>query len=171
MRTGMDTSSTYTHTASVAASGVPRWLRIALPTVIIAAWLAAAAVGGPYFGRVEEVSSNDATAYLPESAEATTVQRQLGDFVGTGSIPAVVVFTSDDPLTPEDLAALSERLSAVATLPGVAGGTSPAIPSEDGLAAQAFVPVTADDELGEHVAALSEELRRDLPAGVSVHVT
>lgn len=153
------------------ATGGPRWLRIVLPALIIAAWLAAAAVGGPYFGRVEEVSSNDATAYLPDSAEATTVQRQLGDFVGTGSIPAVVVFTSEVPLRPDDLAALSDRLADAATLPGVAGGTSPAIPSEDGLAAQAFVPVTADDELGEHVAALSEELRRDLPAGISVHVT
>src|SRR5690606_4531427 len=90
----------------------PRWPRIALPALIIAAWLAAAGVGGPYFGRVEEVSSNDATAYLPDSAEATTVQRKLGDFVGTGSIPAVVVFTSDVPLTPDDLAAISERLAA-----------------------------------------------------------
>ena len=92
-----------------------------MPALIISAWLAAAAVGGPYFARVEEVSSNDATAYLPESAEATTVQRQLGDFVGTGSIPAVVVFTSDDPLTPEQLSALSERLASAATLPGVLG--------------------------------------------------
>ena len=142
-----------------------------MPALIIVAWLVGAAVGGPYFGRVEEVSSNDPSAYLPDSAEATTVQGQLGAFVGTGSIPAVVVFTSDVPLTGEDLTAISARMDAASTLEGVAGGTSPAIPSEDGLAAQAFVPVLADDELAEHVAALSAELRRELPAGVSVHVT
>src|SRR5690606_23356294 len=90
---------------------------------------------------------------------------------GTGSIPAVAVFTAEAPLTPGQLDAIGERLTAIASLAGVAGGTSPAIPSEDGLAAQAFIPVTADDELGDHVVALSAELRRDLPAGVSVHVT
>ena len=164
-------SAASTLTRPVAASGAPRWLRVLLPGVVIAAWLAVSAVCGPYFGRVDEVSSNDPTAYLPDSAEATTVQRLLGEFVGTGSVPAVVVFTSDSPLTQEQLAALSEGLAAAAELEGVAGATSPAIPSEDGLAAQAFVPVVADDELAAHVAALGSALRSDLPAGVSVHVT
>src|SRR5690606_35423842 len=106
------------------------------PALLIAAWLAAGAVGGPYFGRVEEVSSNDPTAYLPDSAEATTVQSRLGEFVGTGAIPAVAVFTSEAPLTSEQLAAIGARLTVAADLEGVAGGTSPAIPSRDGLAAQ-----------------------------------
>lgn len=167
----MSSGTTDVRNAPVTTAGSPRWQRIALPALIIAAWLVAAAVGGPYFGRVGEVSNNDASAYLPDSAEATTVQRQLSDFVGSGSIPAVAVFTSDEPLTPEELAAISDRLTAAAALAGVAGGTSPAIPSEDGLAAQAFIPVTADEELSEHVGALSAELRRDLPAGVSAHVT
>jgi RND superfamily putative drug exporter len=142
-----------------------------VPGLVIAAWLAVAGVGGPYFGRVDEVSSNDPTAYLPDSAEATTVQRRLGGFVGTGSVPAVVVFASDAPLTPDHLAAIGDRLTAAASLEGVAGGTSPAIPSEDGLAAQAFVPIVADDELAAHVASLSGELSSGLPPGVSVHVT
>ncbi len=137
----------------------------------MAAWLGLAGVGGPYFGRVDEVSSNDPTAYLPDSAEATAVQDRLGAFVGTGSVPAVAVFTSDAPLTAEDLSAIGARLTAAASLEGVAGGTSPAIPSEDGLAAQAFVPLVADDQLAAHVASLSGELSRDLPPGVSVHVT
>ncbi|HZW28706.1 MAG TPA: hypothetical protein VFF08_09620, partial [Trueperaceae bacterium] len=154
-------SAASTLTRPVAASGAPRWLRVLLPGVVIAAWLAVSAVGGPYFGRVDEVSSDDPTAYLPDSAEATTVQRLLGEFVGTGSVPAVVVFTSDSPLTQEQLAALSEGLAAAAELEGVAGATSPAIPSEDGLAAQAFVPVVADDELAAHVAALGSALRSD----------
>src|SRR5690606_12886743 len=134
-------------------------------------WLVAAAVGGPYFGRVEEVSSNDPTAYLPDSAEATTVQQQLGAFVGTGAIPAVVIFTSETPLTREDLAVLGDRLAAAAELEGVAGDLSPAIPSQDGLAAQAFVPLVADDELAASLALLGTELRRGLPEGVSAHVT
>ncbi len=161
-----------TETVRVAAATPPRrWLRVMAPALLIAAWLAAGAVGGPYFGRVEEVSSNDPTAYLPDSAEATTVQRRLGEFVGTGAIPAVAVFTSEAPLTSEQLAAIGARLTAAADLEGVAGGTSPAIPSRDGLAAQAFVPVTADDELAAHVQDLGATLREGLPPGVEAHVT
>jgi RND superfamily putative drug exporter len=46
-----------------------RALRALLPALLILVWLAGAAIGGPYFGRVDEVSSNDQTAYLPETAE------------------------------------------------------------------------------------------------------
>src|SRR5690606_9560554 len=45
--------------------GTRRWLRTFLPAILVLVWLGLAAVGGPLFGRVEEVSSNDATAFLP----------------------------------------------------------------------------------------------------------
>ncbi len=149
----------------------PKWQRVAVTTLLICVWLAVAAVGGPYFGRVDEVSSNDPSAYLPDSAEATTVQRQLGAFVGTGAIPAVVVFTSVAPLTGDDLSVIAERLVEAAELEGVVGGVSPAIPSTDGLAAQAFVPLAADDELADSLERLGTALRRGLPPALSVHVT
>jgi RND superfamily putative drug exporter len=150
---------------------VPRWLRIIVPVVLILGWLAGAGVGGPYFGRVGEVSTNDPTAYLPDSAEATVVQRRLTDFVGSGSIPAVVVFASETQLTDEQVRLLSALLTEAAQLPGVAGATSPALRSQDGVAAQAFVPLVADAELAEHVKELSSTLREGLPEGVEVHVT
>lgn len=59
---------------------VPKWLRILLPSLLILVWLTAAGIGGPYFGKVSEVSSNDSTSYLPTSADATAVQKVLGDF-------------------------------------------------------------------------------------------
>lgn len=152
-------------------AAAPRWLRIALPALVIVAWLAAAAVGGPYFGRVDEVSSNDPTAYLPDSADATTVQKQLGAFLGSGSIPAVVVFTSETPLSTADLGAIGARLAAAAEVDGVAGSLSPAIPATDGLAAQAFVPLVANEELADSLESLRGELRQGLPPGLSVHVT
>ena len=37
--------------AGPVSSRVPKWLRILLPTLLIAVWLAGAALGGPYFGR------------------------------------------------------------------------------------------------------------------------
>ena len=51
-------------------SGLRRWLRVLIPALIILVWFVGASIGGPYFGKVGEVSSNDQTAYLPDSADA-----------------------------------------------------------------------------------------------------
>ncbi|GAA4769651.1 MMPL family transporter [Microbacterium gilvum] len=157
-------------TASTTSPRVPRWLRVLLPAVLILVWLAGASIGGPYFGKVDEVSSNDQTTYLPESADATAVQERLSDFTDGDAIPAVVVFSADAQLNDDDLAAIDERLAAAADLDGV-DEVSPAIASDDGKAAQAFVPISSDAELSEVVAALDEALSDGLPAGVVVHIT
>ncbi|MFA5606297.1 MAG: MMPL family transporter [Leucobacter sp.] len=152
-------------------SRVPKWLGIFLPAILIVAWLAAAGVGGPYFGKVSEVSSNDQTSYLPESADATQVQALLGEFNDSDAIPAIVVFTSESELTEAEITAIGDALEASTQLEGVSDETSPAIPSDDGLAVQAFVPIESDAEVGDAVAALGEELQNAVPEGITVYVT
>ncbi|WP_084502736.1 MMPL family transporter [Microbacterium indicum] len=153
------------------AGAPPRWLRILLPAVLILAWLTAAAIGGPYFGRVSEVSSNDQTTYLPSSADATQVQALLGEFTDSESIPAIVVFAGEDELTSDDLSALGDALDAATSVPGLEADVSPVIPSQDGTAAQAFVPIAEDADVGDAVEALGDTLRADAAPGVSVYVT
>ena len=156
----------------LSADRAPGWLRVLLPAVLILVWLAGAGVGGPYFGKVDEVSSNDSTAYLPESAEATVVQDRQSDFAEDDALPAVVVFVSEDPLSDADLTAIAEAVETAAdTVPAVENGASPAIPSDDGLAAQAFVPLDADADTAEAVTALDEALTAEVPAGIDVLVT
>ena len=150
---------------------VPRWLRVFLPAVLIIAWLAGAGIGGPYFGKVSEVSSNDQTTFLPESAEATQVQELQGEFTDSDAIPAVVLFESDDELTEDQLTAIDEVLGGVVELDGVEDDISPAIPSEDGVAVQSFVPIDSNADTGDVVSALSEELTAGAPDGVTVYVT
>ncbi|WP_051432703.1 MMPL family transporter [Promicromonospora kroppenstedtii] len=152
-------------------SRVPRWLRVTLPAVLILVWLVGASVGGPFFGRIDEVSSNDRTAYLPETAEATEVQERLSGFTEGDAIPALVVFVSPDELSDDDLAAIGDRLIAVGDLDVVDGDVSPAIPSDDGVAAQAFVPLSGDADVGEATVELREVLAQDLPDGVDLYVT
>ena len=53
---------------------VPFWLRWLLPVLLVLTWLAIAGIGGPTFGRLDEVSSNDQASFLPASAEATAAQ-------------------------------------------------------------------------------------------------
>lgn len=153
------------------SSRVPRWLRVFLPALLILLWLTGAAVGGPYFGKVSEVSSNDQTSYLPESADATAVQELLGEFNDADTIPAVVIFTSDTELSDERLEDIDESVSQLPDIAGVQDDLSPVIPSDDGLAAQSFVPIGSDAELGDVVAEVSATLGADLPDDVEVFVT
>ncbi len=150
-----------------------RWLRILLPAVLIVLWFAGAGAGGPLFGKVDEVSSNDQTTYLPSSADATAVRDVQGDFLGDDSIPAIVVFSSNDgtELTDDQLQAIDTAASDATSLSGIGDESSPAIPSEDGQAVQLFVPIDADAEVTDVVAELGETLRDDAPPGVDVHVT
>ncbi|WOQ68908.1 MMPL family transporter [Microbacterium limosum] len=139
----------------------PRLLRIGLPVLLILVWLVGGSIGGPYFGKVDEVSTNDQSSFLPASADATAVQERLPGFLGADSVPALVVVTGEGELTSEqtaDVAALAEDLARV---DGVTGDASPPVPSEDGQALQIFVPIDADAELRESVTEL-----RDLVAGL-----
>ncbi|MDN6022235.1 MAG: MMPL family transporter, partial [Acidipropionibacterium jensenii] len=154
------------------ASRTPRsWLRVLVPALLILIWLAGAGVGGPYFGRVDEVSSNDATAYLPRSADATRVQELLGRFNDSSAIPAVVVMTSGSPLTRSQTGALQKAVQGLASVQGVTGQGSPAIPSKDGRAIQAFVPIDRDADVGEAVDRVRNTLERTAPEGIEVFVT
>lgn len=163
--------STSITTENKKKSGPPRLMRIFLPALLILVWLVGAGVGGPYFGKVSEVSSNSQTTYLPESADATQVQEQLGDFTDSESIPAIVVMVSDEPLTQQDIAQLNEVVAGLSALDIVSDEVSPAIPSEDGRAVQVFVPLNPSAELTESVEKLSETLTQQTPDYVSTYVT
>src|SRR5699024_3852962 len=128
-------------------------------------------IGGPYFGKVNEVSSNDQTTYLPESAEATQVQELQGEFTDADGIPAIPVFVSDSEVTETQLDDISESIEALADIQGVEDEVSPPIPSEDGLAVQAFVPIDAEADTGDVVAEVSDQLASSVPAGIDVYVT
>jgi RND superfamily putative drug exporter len=147
------------------------WVRVLLPVALILVWLAGASFGGPLFGKVDEVSSNEQTTYLPESADATKVQQLLGEFNDSEAIPAIAVFTSDDELTQSELDAIADAVADAPSVEGVADDVSPALPSDDGLAVQAFIPIDADAELADTTTALGEELRAAVPDGITVFIT
>jgi RND superfamily putative drug exporter len=147
------------------------WARVLLPAVLIVAWLVGAGLGGPLFGRIDEVSSNDRTAYLPESADATQVQKLLGEFTDSDSVPAVAVFVASHALTDSEADALTEAVADAGAVDGVGADASPAIISEDRMAAQAFIPISSDADLADAVQALADHLRSAAPDGVAVYIT
>lgn len=147
------------------------WARVLIPVVLILAWLIAAGLGGPLFGKVDEVSSNDQTSYLPSSADATKVQELLGEFNEGDSIPAIAVFVGTEELTDAELESITDAVADAPELEGISDEVSPAIASDDGLAAQAFIPIRSDAELADTAQALGAQLQEAAPDGVTVYIT
>ncbi len=147
------------------------WLRIGIPVLLVLIWVAGGAIGGPYFGKVSEVATNDQSTFLPQSAAATQVNERLSDFLGDESIPAVVVVAADGELTEEQIADVQTVADDVAELDGVLEGVSPPVVSDDGQAVQIFVPIDSSGEVRDVVEEVRDVLAEDLPAGVEGWVT
>ena len=140
-------------------SSVPKWLRIAIPTVLIGIWLTLGGIGGPYFGRVEEVSDVDLTAFLPASAEATKVNDELKKFRDEKTLPAIVIFESrQGELDETQLTHLKVAGQKLESLDGVAGSVAPPIRSEDKKAAFTVVPINSGSDINEVVGELQASL-------------
>ena len=156
---------------SQTSRGPGKWLRIGIPVVLVLLWFAGGSLGGPYFGKVSEVSTNDRSSFLPESADATQVSERLPDFLGSDSIPAVVVVAGESELSERDIADVQTVADQISDLEGVQDGVSPPIVSEDGLAAQIFVPIDASAEIADTVEEIRTILADDLSPGLEGWVT
>ncbi|ALV41761.1 hypothetical protein AU252_11855 [Pseudarthrobacter sulfonivorans] len=149
---------------------VPFWLRWLLPVLLVLTWLAIAGVGGPTFGRLDEVSSNDQASFLPASAEATAAQDWQAKFRDSDEVPAVIVIENDAAISPAEL---GELASLKAGLEGLELGSAVIgpIPSEDGKAVQFIAPIGSSDQLKESVQELRDFLADSAPAGMQTFVT
>lgn len=117
------------------------------------------------------VSSNDQTLYLPESADASRVQQLIGEFSDSDAIPAVIVFAGEEPLSGEKIKQLNDAFSLLLGIDGVSPQVSPLIPSEDGKALEAFVPIDTSADIGAVVEEISGTLDDAVPEGVQSFVT
>ncbi len=149
---------------------VPFWLRWLIPVLLVLTWLALAGIGGPTFGRLSEVSSNDQSTFLPASAEATAAQEWQTKFRDSNEIPAVIVIENDSAFTQAQLgqaATLKADLDELKVGSTVVGP----IPSEDGNAVQFIVPIGPDGEVADVVDQLRELVAADAPDGMRTYVT
>ncbi len=152
--------------------GTPAWLRILIPLVLAAVWLAVAALGGSSFGKISQVSTNDQAQFLPASSEATQVQDLQVEFRDSDLVPAVLVFARDGGLTDADTQLIEQQLEHIGTIPGVeADEVSPVIVSDDGEAAEAFVPLNSTGEVADTVEQVRKYLADTAADGLSAYVT
>lgn len=150
-----------------------KWWRLSLPIIFVLIWLGLGGLGGPTFGKIGDVESNDQSTFLPASAESTQVQNLQSQFQTGDSLPAVLLVTAPDKLAPSQLqqiAALKAKLAAVdgvATSQPIIGP----IPSQDGRAAELIVPVQASAAVDEVVQSLRDQLGASLQAPLTSYVT
>ena len=133
-----------------------------LPSVIIVVWLALSGVGGPYFGKISDVSSTDLATFLPESAESTKVNNALEKFRDEKTIPILVVYSNDDKkLTTGQTDAIKKVNEKLTEVQGVEGEISPSIISDDGKAAFTVVPLKSDADFEAVFPKLKDALKNE----------
>jgi len=155
---------------SAAARPLPRWLT---PAAVVVVFLLGAGWLGGLGGKLSEVQTNDAAAYLPSSAEATLALSESRHITGLEATSAVMVYTKPSGVTDEDrrlivLAMLRIREGANQVLAGPPMGP---IVSDDGAAAEVIVRFLGSDP--DQLRPIVDWLRQgvaDVP-GMRLHVS
>lgn len=141
----------------------PLLVRLVLPLVVVLVWLGLAGIGGPYFGKISDVSSNDLATFLPKNAEGTKVNDALQKFQSAKTIPAIAVFSNDAPLTEAQKAWLGTLPGQLQTDKAVKGTVSPPVYSDDGKAAFILVPLDSNSKFSEAITALKTTIEASHP--------
>jgi putative drug exporter of the RND superfamily len=126
--------------------GVPWYQRIAVfpcgrktKWAVLVFWLLVVAVTGSLAGKLQGAEKNDASAYLPASAESTQELNAQAHFVSKNLNPAVVVYVRDGGLEPADLAKANADARSFAALPQVSGRVAAPQVSNDHQAVETVV--------------------------------
>lgn len=135
---------------------------------VIGVWLLVLPVAGYLSSMLYGIVNNDASSYLPRSAESTQVNAVLAQQQGPHPVQATVVYARESGLTPADRAKVAADRERFASLAGGLPVSDP-LPSADGKAAIVQVPITGN--VVDGVAKVRAQITRNLPAGLQAGVT
>jgi RND superfamily putative drug exporter len=121
--------------------------------------------------KLTDVQDNEASSWLPASAESTKALEKLAPFQDQNDIPTIVVYHRDGGLTPADLDAIKGQLGEISAMDGVVGQAQGPIVSDDGEVAQSIVTYNFGKNGWNDLPDTADELR-DITAtsGVDVHI-
>jgi RND superfamily putative drug exporter len=150
--------------------------------IVLAIWLVVVVVASGFAAKLTDVQNNEASSWLPASAESTRALDKLGAFQDPDALPTTVVYESDSgPLNEADLARIEAQAKEFAQMKGAVAGTviSPAAAqklgisaiSQDGEIAQTQVTFNFGKNGWNKMPDAATELR-DMAAidGVSIHI-
>jgi RND superfamily putative drug exporter len=107
--------------------------------LVLVFWVIVIALTAPLAGKLMGAEKNDASAYLPASAESTQELNLQSRFVVKNLNPAVVIYQRTSGITPADLRKAAADARVFAALPAVHGRVAGPIPSADHQAIQTIV--------------------------------
>ncbi len=140
--------------------------------IVLACWLAALVVMAGFAQKLTDVQNNEASSWLPESAESTKAIEKLAPFQDPDTIPTVVAYERSSGLTREDVAAAEADATEFANLDGVTGEVVGPSVSEDGQAMQTLVSFNFGANGWTEMPDTAEELRGVASIdGVDVYIT
>jgi RND superfamily putative drug exporter len=144
--------------------------------VVLAFWIVVFAVAGPLAGKLNSAQQNDSSAWLPNNAESTQVVDLAKRFVPSDVFPALVVYERADGITQADQAKVAADVQRFAGVSDVSGKVLGPVPSEDGKALQAIIPLKVEEEGNgwEKLAPTVDQVRsiaRTDAGGLQVYVT
>src|SRR5215831_18884540 len=139
--------------------------------LVLVFWILVIAVTAPLSSKLMGAEKNDASAYLPASAESTQELNLQGKFESKNLNPAVVVYVRPSGVTPADLSKAGADARAFAALPAVHGRVTGPIPSADHKAIETIVG--ADLGYNANISAFVNNLQATAARGdpgMTVHV-
>jgi RND superfamily putative drug exporter len=148
--------------------------------IVLVVWLVVVVVASGFAAKLTDVQNNEASSWLPSSAESTRALDKLEPFQDPDAIPTVVVYSSDDgPLSDATLATIESQAKDFSSLDGVTGVVGPAqaqqvgvqAVSQDGQVAQTTVTFNFGKNGWNEMPDAAAELR-DMAAidGVTIHI-
>jgi RND superfamily putative drug exporter len=156
--------------AKLPAGRIGKW-------VVLVIWVGALVVLAPLGSKLGDVEDNQASSWLPGSAEATKVLQITQTFRDSNEIPAIVVYDRAGGLSQGDLAAIGDQAKRFGTVAGVSGQVAGPIPSSEQpapQAAQVLIPINLGTGGWNKLPGVMDQIHAitgAAPAGVSVHVT
>jgi RND superfamily putative drug exporter len=134
--------------------------------------------GSSYQGKLPKVEKNDNTAFLPNSAQSTKVDKEAPRYQLVQALPGFVVYQRPGGLTPADRTAIAAAAHSFRAIPGVAADQVGAPRyAADGATASVAVPLVGKqgnvdvqgDTLKKVEKAVLRSARAGAPAGLIVH--
>ena len=143
--------------------------------IVLAAALVITGIMATFSTQLADVQNNEASSWLPESAESTRVLEELSESVDPNDIPTLVVYHRDGGLTEDDLAQIEEHGPQIAELDGVTdqgvltpaaaeaaaaqGAPVPTLVSDDGEVAYLYFVLNFGDEGWQAIPDAADEIR------------
>ena len=140
--------------------------------IVLVFWLLLAIGSASFAQKLTDVQNNEASSWLPSSAESTKALDKLTPFQDPNIIPTLVVYERDGGLTDADLADAAAHVAEFQALDGVEGEVLGPMPSEDGEAMQTLVNFDFGSDGWNAMPDVADEMRDIAPEsdGLNVHI-